>query len=187
MMQLITPPIQEPLSLEQAKAHCRVDFNDDDIYIESLITTARQSAETYMRVSIMPQTRLHASNEFKQINYIPYGPVQAISNIKYLDRSGDEQVLDPSLYKLHRNDDYDYFTVSPNKALPEIGAYENGLAVQYQCGYATVDAIPKPILQAMLLHIGDMYENRERNILTLRFVSTNAYEALLAPHVRMLF
>lgn len=45
-LQLLTPPTAEPVSLVEAKLHLRVDFNDDDALITSLITAARQAAET---------------------------------------------------------------------------------------------------------------------------------------------
>ena len=45
-MQLLTPPAGEPVSLEEAKLHLRVDFNDDDGLIQMLISSARQAAET---------------------------------------------------------------------------------------------------------------------------------------------
>lgn len=187
MMRLITPPISEPISLETAKAHIRIDHNDDDNYILDLITAARQAVENHIRVSLMPQTRLLTMNEFKQLNYIAYGPVSSITSIKYIDHWGDEQTLDTALYQLHQSDDYDFFSVKPTKSFPEVGKFENCIAVQYQCGYTSAAAVPQTIKAAMLLHIGDMYENRELNILTLRFVTTNAYESLLSPHIRMLF
>jgi len=187
MQRLITAPTSEPLTLADAKAHLRVDFSADDDTINALITAARQAVETHCRLSLMPQVRQLTYQGFKQINYIAYGPVRLIDSIKYLDPWGDEQALDPALYVLHKNDDYDYFTVKPTKNLPDVGDFENAITVEYQAGYATAGAIPRPLLQAMLLHIGDMYENRERNMLVASFANTGAYEALLSPYIRLLF
>jgi uncharacterized phiE125 gp8 family phage protein len=45
-LQLVTAPAGEPITLLEAKQHLRVDVDDDDALIGSLITAARQAAET---------------------------------------------------------------------------------------------------------------------------------------------
>src|SRR5687767_2465071 len=44
-LSLITPPEQEPITFDEAKAHCRVDVDDDDALISGLIVAARQHVE----------------------------------------------------------------------------------------------------------------------------------------------
>ncbi len=53
---LLTPPAFEPIDLDLAKAHLRVDYSDDDGYIQALITAAREYCETVMGRSVMTQT-----------------------------------------------------------------------------------------------------------------------------------
>ena len=47
----------EPITLQQAKNWLRLDHTDDDARITSLITTARQRAEKYLRRDILPKNR----------------------------------------------------------------------------------------------------------------------------------
>ena len=45
-------PMTEPVSLEEAKVHLRVDGHDEDLLIESLISAARSYCEDEMGVQI---------------------------------------------------------------------------------------------------------------------------------------
>ena len=43
---------EQPISLTEAKAFLRLEYTDEDKYIESLIKTAREMCESYMRKQI---------------------------------------------------------------------------------------------------------------------------------------
>lgn len=56
---VITPPTVSPLSLDLAKKHCRVEFDDDDLLIQSLIDTAVSWLDGpggWLGRCLMPQT-----------------------------------------------------------------------------------------------------------------------------------
>ena len=56
---LITPPAAQPVTLPEAKAHCRVDGSDDDALITGLIAAAVGHLDGWSGVlgrCIMPQT-----------------------------------------------------------------------------------------------------------------------------------
>lgn len=53
---LVSAPAFEPVSLAEAKAHLRVDFNDDDVMISSFIIAARQKFENDTRQSLVTQS-----------------------------------------------------------------------------------------------------------------------------------
>jgi len=46
-LKTLTQPAAEPVSLSEAKQHCRVDTDSDDAYIGSLIAAAREWCEAY--------------------------------------------------------------------------------------------------------------------------------------------
>lgn len=56
--QLVTEPAMEPVSLDEAKAHLRVDTEDDDAYITGLILAARQVVEDDTRRALLTQSWL---------------------------------------------------------------------------------------------------------------------------------
>jgi uncharacterized phiE125 gp8 family phage protein len=61
---LVTAPDDEPVSLQEAKQHCRVDISEDDALISGYIKSARQQAEQICRRAFMPQTWQIALDKF---------------------------------------------------------------------------------------------------------------------------
>jgi uncharacterized phiE125 gp8 family phage protein len=67
-LKLTTPAAVEPVSLVEAKAHLRVDFSDDDIYILALIKAARGYCEGFSRRAFFTQSWLLALDHFPGAN-----------------------------------------------------------------------------------------------------------------------
>ncbi len=63
-LELVTPPIVEPITTTQAKNFLRVDFDDDDALISGLITAARQYAEHYTHRAFFNQTWIRTLDNF---------------------------------------------------------------------------------------------------------------------------
>ena len=56
---IVTPPVDLPVSLDQAKDHCRVDHNEDDALIETLVAAATGHLDGWTGVlgrCLLPQT-----------------------------------------------------------------------------------------------------------------------------------
>lgn len=160
-LKLITPPASEPVSLVEAKAHLRVVGADDDALITSLISAARQSAESMTGRALMPQTWELALDEFGDEIRLPMPPLVSVTSVQYTDADGATQTLAISGYHV---DDYS----APARLLPAYGtswpatrAQANAIRIQYQAGYANSAAVPHEVKQWMLLRIGMLYENRE--------------------------
>jgi len=114
-MQLITPPAGEPVSLQEAKAHLRVDFDDDDGLIQALIAAARQAAETITNRQLMSARWKLVMDSFPgpSLMGVPAGqpfslpghailihksPVLNVVSINYLDMAGVLQSMPASNY-----------------------------------------------------------------------------------------
>lgn len=55
-LKLSVAPVEEPVTLQEAKDHLRVDSDDEDLHITRLIKAARVDCENYQNRSYMPQT-----------------------------------------------------------------------------------------------------------------------------------
>lgn len=101
---LITPPVKEPVSVIEAKAHLDIaqTTNDDDPFITHLIEAARESFELDTVRQFISATWDVFRPEFPSdgIIELPHAPLQSVESVKYIDTDGAEQTLDPSLYSV---------------------------------------------------------------------------------------
>ncbi len=61
---------------------------------------------------------------------------------------------------------------------------DNDSAFQFTAGYGTPADVPAPLRAAILLHVAELYENRERAMVGVSYTPTGAYEALINPYRR---
>jgi uncharacterized phiE125 gp8 family phage protein len=148
--ELVTGPASEPVTLDEAKAHLRVDGDDEDDYITSLIVAARQAAEAYTRRALITQTWRHTGDRFTGTVTLPHQPVQSVASVAI-----DGEAL-PG---------YAYETDTSTGRVKALAAYAaddiGGVAITYTAGYGDAADVPMQIRQAILLTVGHMHENRE--------------------------
>lgn len=99
-------PAAEPVTLAEAKAHCRVEasFTDDDVYIASLIPSARQAAEQALGRTLVGTSWLVTLDDFNrhgdQSIALPWPRVTTIVSVKYIDADGALQTMPAADYQL---------------------------------------------------------------------------------------
>lgn len=149
-VKLITPPSVEPITLEEAKIFLRIDTNEEDSLISSLISAARMYAEKYTCRSFLTQRWELTKKVLADKIYLPYPPVQGVESI-----SVDGRVVDVYEYTLLAEDTL-YF-LSPIRSVTP-----GGIVIRYAAGYGNVpEAVPRDIRQAILITVAGLYENRE--------------------------
>ena len=154
--QTIAPQAQ-PITVEQVKSHVYVDFSDDDAQIGLLIGAAVDHVERYCNIRLATQTVEVKCDGFDDFFYLPFGPVQSITSVKYIDVSGAEQTLDSSFYEL-RNDDLLASLMLQNGKVWPARQIKSRITVTAVIGY---DAVPPAIKHALLLLIASGFQNRE--------------------------
>jgi len=160
-LKLKTAPAIEPVTLDEAKNHLRVDSAADNILIGNLITTARQLAEKETKRAFITQIWQMYLDTAPHIIEIPKPPLQSVESITVIDSDGDESLVDPDNYMFDASEN------SPGRVTPISGLiwpYHRGFAsfiVEFKAGYgdAATD-IDTALRQGILQLIGYLYENR---------------------------
>ena len=184
-LQLLTPPAAEPVSLAEAKLHLRVDFADDDALITSLISAARQAAETLTgRQLVTARWKLvldsfpgpclmgvPAGSMFSLPGHailLPKCPVQSVFAIEYLDMAGASQTMPPAEYTVDTACEPARVTPVFGRiwpiSLPQIGAVE----VTYDAGYGPAASVSEGLKSWIKLRVGSLYAHREEVALLTR-------------------
>lgn len=161
-LKLITAPVTEPVSLAEAKLHLRVDVDDDDALITSLIQAAREQAEHETGRALITQTWEAVYDEFPCDElFLGMPQVQSVSSVTYIDAEGDEQTLSSSAYSLDNETDKAFILPAIDTEWPDTLDTTNAVRVQFVCGYGSAGDVPAGIKTWMLMQIGALYCNRE--------------------------
>lgn len=183
MIKVITPPTEEPLTLEEVKLNLRVVFDDEDADIERMIRAARQAAEERLNRALMPQTLAFAADGFYGPLKVPRPPLRQLDSIRYVDADGATQTLAGG-YLVDGFVDPPTISAAYGTPWPTARAQTGAVVVQYQAGYADATQVPEPIRQWMLLTIGAMYENRSMvNEGQTYMLPDDFYKWLLQPYM----
>lgn len=157
MSLLAAPEAVEPISLQEAKDHLRVVYDDEDDYIASLIVAARQMAEGKLNRTITQRTIEAGFSRWDEL-VLRKPPVISVESITYTDENGDEQVLED--FALRTRGHVAKIAFPYGAVAPALARQDEAIVVRYTAGYP-VGEVPGPIIQWMKLQIGTMYQQRE--------------------------
>jgi len=165
-----TAPAVEPVTLAEAKAHLRVDTSDDDTYIGTLITAAREWCEQYLDRTLVHTQWVMRFDKFPDSGIEPVelprppmvlsGTATAVT-VTFTQEAGPTSTYSTAEYRVDRN-------ATPGAILPIYGSTwtphrqdDNAISVTWWAGYgATGSSVPAAIRHAMLMLIGTWYERR---------------------------
>lgn len=164
---LVTAPAEEPLSLSDAKAHLRLEHDDDDTLVGLLIQGARQYLERALGRSLVTQTwdltldDFYAGSPGGEVILLPGGPVQSVTSITYYDSQGTSTVLSSSLYLVDTSCEPARISPSVGGVWPGTQSRMGAVVVRYVVGFGAASAVPQDIKAILRLLVGHWYENRE--------------------------
>ncbi len=149
-----TAPASEPVSVDDAKRHLRVFHDDDNEYIKSVISTARDHVEKYCGARWSEVDLTANCDDWRDLAFLPFTPVTALTSIAYIDAEGAPATVDPSVYEFRA--DARSVALKPGKTWP---AKQNSSRITVTINAGTEDA-PPAVKHAILLRVEDLYEHR---------------------------
>lgn len=136
--QILKYPLAEPISLEEAKLHLRVDGDDDDTLITSLIKAAREYCENYQNRTYIATTYKLKLSEWETYIELPRPPLCYIDSITYIDANGTEQTLSSMYYESDIFAEPGVVYEAYQKFWPNIRGTRNDITITYTAGYSAV-------------------------------------------------
>lgn len=162
-LSVTTAPTVEPLGLTEAKAHLRVDNDDENALIESLIETAREQVENDTRRALMTQTlrlNLDAFPCDTDTIQLPRPPLVSVSSITYVDSAGTTQTWASSNYIVDAASEPGRVVLAYNASWPTARAQANAIAINYVAGW-TAATLPAAAKRLVALWVAHLFELRE--------------------------
>lgn len=196
--ELVVPPAFLPVALATAKAHCRVDHDEDDPQLEAAIAAAVGHLDGYTGIlgrALMRQSWRESFRGWPGCRWVELrlAPVLDIASVTMRGADGAPVTLDPTSYRLVSGASRPTLLLTDAALLPLVVA-PDAVTVTYRAGYSADDAeveqrkaVPAAIRSAILLMVGDLY--RFRSTATLGSASSVPMSAtvdrLLAPFRRV--
>lgn len=179
---VVTPPAPV-LDRALAKQHLRVTTGDEDALIDAYIAAACgmiDGPDGWLERSIGEQVLELRTDRFCDSLRLPCGPVREIDAVEYVDADGALTALDSDVYVLRG----DRLELAYDEAWPSVRGDADGVRIRYVAGFED-GAVPAPITAALLLMVGDLYENRETGVVgtvSAEVKMSTTVEALLRPY-----
>jgi len=182
-LSLVTGPTVEPVTLDEAKAHLRLDIADDDGLLAGYILAARRWVEGQTHRALAPQTWDYVIDyawpyKFsRQWIELPLNPVMSVTSVSYVDDSGVTQTL--ASYQAACRENGSYIVPTYDQTFPTVRRQPGAITVRFVAGYENV---PSELKHAIMLLAGHFYENREAASAKALIEVPMSVEALVSPY-----
>lgn len=168
---VVTAPVVAPITLAEAKLHLRVDADDEDDLITSLVQASVGYAESFMGRALVARTLdffLDAFPDNGDPIRPPLPPLIEVDGVFYTDADGDE--VEFTSFEVDTASEPARIYLVPTVSWPTtVRDSANAVRVRYVAGHVQATGsppaldgdIPADIKAAILLTVGTLFEYRQ--------------------------
>ncbi len=183
-------PAELPISLEDAKLYCRVDHDDEDSLIESLIAAAvgyLDGPSGILGRAIIEQEWLLELDAWPNRLALPIEPVSSVT-VQYLDKIGTAtDVPENQLVIIDAPSARTVLEWVDGFQAPELSDTRYPVKITITAGFGAAADVTEGIKVAIKMMVGHWYDNRETVVLGMSVAELPmAVNALLARYRVML-
>jgi uncharacterized phiE125 gp8 family phage protein len=146
---VVTPPVCEPISLNEAKAHLRITHAYEDAQITRMIRSARDYCEQYTRRALITQTltAVFAGGRDSTDIWLPREPIQSVTAVEM-----DSVPVNSGAVSLR----------TATVCVPaNVAEYAKEIAITYIAGFGDKpEDVPSQLRDGMLRQIASLFNNR---------------------------
>lgn len=157
---LLAPPVAEPWTVADAKNFLRVEHDDDDAVIASLIASARGQVEALTRRGLLTQEWRLTLDRWPDGGRIAprLAPLQAVTAARVYDAAGVAAALDAGRFVI---DGAREAIVAPAWSLPAPERAAAGIELDVTVGFGDAAAdVPDLLRHAVRTLVAHWYDNR---------------------------
>lgn len=162
---LITAPSSTPVSVAELKTHCIITFDEDDAYIEALLSAAIIYLEGVTGRKFITQTwRLFLDFWPGGAEIVlPFGECSGVDSITFKDRDGNQTVWDPSNYIVDTDSVPGRVVIAFDESWPSEELYRvNPIEITFDTGYGELSSdVTESVRHAIKILVCHWYTNRE--------------------------
>jgi uncharacterized phiE125 gp8 family phage protein len=171
----VDPPAEVPVTLQEVKAHLRVDHSYDDARLTALIQQATDQLDGWSGIlgrALVTQSWRWDMRTFPYCHrlQLPLIPVQSITSIAYWDFANADQVYAASNYSLNQ----EFVELVRGSSWPTLYFRADAVRITFVVGYGNAAAVPTPLKQAIKLLVDLAYDGEDEG-------KRRAFDSLIGP------
>ncbi|MGV8996393.1 MAG: head-tail connector protein [Parvibaculaceae bacterium] len=158
-LMLLSGPASEPVMLDEARAHLRLDATDENDLLNAFLVAARVALEARTRRAFVTQSwRLILDAWPQGPVFLPVAPVSAVTSVTLNDADGPRVVAATA---------YDIVLAGDRPRLSSLTAWPaptrriGGIYIDVTAGYGEAADVPAPLRQAIVMLAAHWFEHRE--------------------------
>tara|TARA_R110000744_G_scaffold278092_2_gene390377 strand:- start:6563 stop:7165 length:603 start_codon:yes stop_codon:yes gene_type:complete len=163
-----TPNATQVVTLAEAKSHLRVDFSEDDAYINSLCMAAQETFENYCNVILMDTTISQFCSYWTDTQQLYHSPISgsgeaSVTSIEYFV-NGTLTTWPNTNYIPNIHACPVTIWTAENETYPTQDVRPDAIKIIYKIGYNNIANVPDGAKQAIKILVGQWYENRQEAV-----------------------